>query len=251
EATVGFGQHLVVKFATLRSQRDAALFDFTKTHAQFAGANGAVGKLEHALFIKGSEGGLAQQNVWTVPGRWALDLVDHSDAQGFHTVVEGIDVQQSRCEVVDVGAGDATDVGGNGRDFFELLVPGIIYGIIREFEGPGRQFQQTGCRSLFQTTLLGGLICQRQQFFWEQFAVANEFLESLLLIGTEEARIVRGQHRGEDAEGVFSQFVGVDWTEGGGDDRHGGSRSITQIVEAHRIHAKGSVDACDLRHFLW
>ena len=38
----------------------AALFDFTKTHAEFAGANGAVIKLEHALFIQGAEGGLAQ-----------------------------------------------------------------------------------------------------------------------------------------------------------------------------------------------
>src|SRR5699024_12601387 len=111
--------------------------------------------------------------------------------------------------------------------------------------------RRAGCFYIFRTALTGGPTCQCQEFFWEQLTIAKEFLESLLLIGAEKARIVSRQHRREHAERVFVQFIGINWTKSGRYDRHGGSRCIAKVIEAHRIHAKGCVYTCYLRHFCW
>ena len=242
EDLVHLGEHGVVDLAALLGQGDAALLHLAEAHPQRALAEGAVGLAEGALLVQGAEGGLAQQDVRPLPGRGALDLVDHLDAAGLHAAVELLDVEHARREVVDVRGGHAPDVGGHGGDLLQPAVPGLVDrlgGQLEDGGGAGHQLVGLGLR---QALVACGAVGQLEQLVVEQAAGGQELGEVAAQVGVEEARVLGHQHRGEDAEGVARQLVPVDRAEGGGDHRDGGGR-VPQVVEAHRFHAERGEDA--------
>ena len=107
----------------------------------------------------------------------ALDFVDHLNAKRFHAGIERINVQDTRGQVVDVGAANAADIRGYGRYRFESTVPIVVNRFGREFEGCGCEFEQTVCRLTFESTITGGAVGKLQELLAKQLAIGKELAQ--------------------------------------------------------------------------
>lgn len=124
-----FADQLVVEGASRPGERDAACLDLAETDPQGTGRDTAVRFAEPAGLGQRPERRLAKQHIRAFPARRALDPVDHRDAALRHPAVELVDVEYAGGEVVDVSAGDAADVGGDGGDPLQFRVPGTVHGL--------------------------------------------------------------------------------------------------------------------------
>jgi hypothetical protein len=149
-----------------------------------------------------------------------LDGVDHLDAALGHPPVQLVDVEHARSEVVDVGAPDTADVGGDGGDPLQPLVPGPVHRLRGELERAHSELEEPLSVGLGQLPVALGAVGQPQQLRAEQLPSGEERLELSAQVAVEESRVRGREHRGEHPEGVAREFVGVDRPECRRDDRH-------------------------------
>ncbi len=120
------GDRPVVDLASGGGQGDAPGLDLAEADPERVVGDGPVGQPERPRLGERAERGLPQQHVGALPGRWALDVVDHPDPAPAHPGVQVVDVEDPRRQVVDVGASHPADVGRDGADRLELVVPGAV-----------------------------------------------------------------------------------------------------------------------------
>ena len=143
---------------------------------------------------------------------------------------------------------DARDVGGDGGDGGQLLVPAAV----DRFAGQGERGHRRGHELLGPLGLraagVGDASGLRDQRGVEQPAPGQESFDASAQVRGEEARVGSGEHRGEHPERVAVQLIRVDRAERCGHHRHG-RRGVAQVVEPDRVHAEGRKQVGDIGEF--
>ncbi len=98
---VGGLQQTVVEFASFRRQRHTALFDLAEPRGMMTGDDAAVALNEIDAFFQRLEAGLAQQDRATAARR-ALDDRFGRNTAGGHRLLNAIDIQRARCQMIDM-----------------------------------------------------------------------------------------------------------------------------------------------------
>ena len=151
-------------------------------------------------------------------------------------VVEIVDVEHPRGQVVDVGRGHAADVGGDGRDPLQGEVPVVVDRFGGQRERCGRQVEEAVGVGGVEPPWSAERSASSSSSGPNRVRAPMNVLQPRLGLRVEEAPVGGDQHRGEHPERVERQLVGIDGAEGGGDHGHRALRRVPQVVEADRVH---------------
>ncbi len=232
QCIVGRLQQAVVEGAPFRRQRHAALFDLAEARGMVAGDGVAVVLNEIDAFFQRLEAGLAQQDCTAAAWRALDDRFGRNAAAG-HRLLNAIDIQRARRQVVDMRPFKRHDVGDQAMLIVQLPV---FFGADRRLIVPAEGFQRLFDKFLRLRCIQSALrFLQRDQF---QRAIGKDAAACQQALGqlTQSGIFYQFQaHQGgEHAERTDLQRVFMYGAKSGGVHRNARYR---QVIVTDRRHA--------------